>query len=103
MQVEDLMLNPLNHTATRGGRLIRLTAKEYALLELLMLHPGETLDREAIAQCVWEGHFDPFSNVIDVYMNRLRKKIDQGFENQLLHTRRGEGYILSSSPAASRN
>jgi len=103
MQVEDLMLNPLNHTATRGGQLIRLTAKEYALLELLMLHPGEILDREAIAQCVWEGHFDPFSNVIDVYMNRLRKKIDQGFENQLLHTRRGEGYILSSSPAASRN
>jgi DNA-binding response OmpR family regulator len=75
-----------------------LTAKEYALLELLMLHPGETLNREAIAEQVWGGHFDPFSNVIDVYMNRLRKKIDQGFEHHLLHTRRSEGYTLSGIP-----
>jgi len=96
IQVEDLTLNTLDHTASRGGRSIRLTAKEYALLELLMLHPGETLNREAIAEQVWGGHFDPFSNVIDVYINRLRKKIDQGFENHLLHTRRGEGYVLSA-------
>ena len=95
MQFEDLKLNTLNHTAFRGGRLIRLTAKEYALLELLMLHAGEILDREAISQHVWESHFDPFSNVIDVYVNRLRKKIDQGFATHLLHTRRSEGYILS--------
>ena len=101
IRVEDLTLNTLNHTATRGERLIRLTAKEYALLELLMLHPGQILDREAIAEHVWEGHYDPFSNVIDVYVNRLRKKIDEGFKRQLLHTRRGEGYILSSAPAES--
>jgi two-component system copper resistance phosphate regulon response regulator CusR len=103
IQVEDLTLNTLNHTATRKGRLIRLTAKEYSLLELLMLHPGQILDREAIAEQVWEGHYDPFSNVIDVYVNRLRKKIDQGFMRQLLHTSRGEGYVLSGAPARSHN
>jgi two-component system copper resistance phosphate regulon response regulator CusR len=103
IQVEDLTLNTLNHTASRGQRQIRLTSKEYALLELLMLHPGEVLGREAIAEYVWEGHYDPFSNVIDVYVNRLRKKIDEGFDTLLLHTRRGEGYILSSVPALSRN
>ena len=97
IKVEDLTLNTLDHTATRRGPLIRLTAKEYAFLELLMLHPGEVLNREAIAGHVWDGHLDPFSNVVDVYMNRLRKKIDHGFEKPLLHTRRGEGYILSSS------
>jgi two-component system copper resistance phosphate regulon response regulator CusR len=102
MAVEDLTLNPQDHTASRGGRAIRLTAREYALLELLMLHRGEILDREAIAEQVWHGHFDPFSNVIDVYINRLRKKIDQGFEKHLLHTRRGEGYVLSVEPAGSQ-
>src|SRR5262245_58341492 len=96
MAVEDLTLNPLVHTASRGGRALRLTAKEYALLELLMLHCGEILDREVIAEQVWGSHFDPFSNVIDVYINRLRKKIDHGFAKHLLHTRRGEGYVLSS-------
>ncbi len=99
LAVEDLTLNPQDHTASRGGRAIRLTAREYALLELLMLHRGEILNREAIAEQVWGSHFDPFSNVIDVYINRLRKKIDQGFEKHLLHTRRGEGYVLSSTTA----
>lgn len=99
MTVEDLTLNPQDHTASRGGRDIRLTAKEYALLELLMLHRDEILGREAIAEQVWGSHFDPFSNVIDVYINRLRKKIDQGFEKPLLHTRRGEGYVLSTTAA----
>jgi two-component system copper resistance phosphate regulon response regulator CusR len=97
IQVEDLTLNLLDHTASRGGCLIRLTAKEYSLLELFMLHPGQILDREAIAEHVWEGRYDPFSNVIDVYMNRLRKKIDQGFEHHLIRTCRGEGYILSDN------
>lgn len=97
IQVEDLTLNTLDHTARRGGPLIRLTAKEYDFLELLMLHPGEVLDREAIAERVWDGHLAPLSNVVDVYMNRLRKKIDHGFKKHLLQTRRGEGYILSSS------
>ena len=101
IQVEDLTLNTLDHTACRGGPLIRLTAKEYDFLELLMLHPGEVLDRDAIAERVWDGHLAPSSNVVDVYMNRLRKKVDQGFKKHLLHTRRGEGYVLSSSFADS--
>jgi two-component system copper resistance phosphate regulon response regulator CusR len=99
IQVEDLTLNTMDHTATREGRAIRLTAKEYALLELLMLHPGQVLSRETIAEHVWGERFDPFSNVIDVYINRLRRKIDYEFEPHLFHTRRGEGYILSSAAA----
>jgi two-component system copper resistance phosphate regulon response regulator CusR len=93
--VADLSLNTLNHSATRGNRIIRLTAKEYALLELLMLRCGCILGRAEIAEHVWDENFDPLSNIIDVYMNRLRKKIDQGFEVRLIHTRRAEGYMLS--------
>jgi two-component system copper resistance phosphate regulon response regulator CusR len=98
MQVDDVTLNTLDHTATRGPRTVTLTAKEYALLELFMLHPREILGREAIADHVWDDQFDPFSNLIDVYVNRLRKKIDQGFERHLIQTRRHEGYIFA--PAA---
>jgi DNA-binding response OmpR family regulator len=96
IQVADLTLNTLDHTATRGGRLIRLTAKEYALLELFVLHAGELLGRANIAGHVWDEDFDPFSNLIDVYVNRLRKKIDHGFGLPLIHTRRTEGYIFSA-------
>ena len=97
IQVADLTLNTLDHTATRGGRLIRLTAKEYALLELFMLRSGELLGRANIAGHVWDDDFDPFSNLIDVYVNRLRKKIDHGFARPLIHTRRAEGYIFSAA------
>ncbi|HUI57035.1 MAG TPA: response regulator transcription factor [Bryobacteraceae bacterium] len=96
--VGDLVLNTLDHTATRQGKAIRLTAKEYALLELFMLHPGEILTREVIAEHVWDESFDPFSNLIDVYVNRLRKKIDHGYDRPLLQTRRSEGYILLAEP-----
>ena len=96
IQVADLTLNTLDHTATRGGRIIRLTAKEYALLELFMLRSGELLGRANIAGHVWDEDFDPFSNLIDVYVNRLRKKIDRGFARPLIHTRRTEGYIFST-------
>jgi DNA-binding response OmpR family regulator len=96
LQVADLSLNTLDQTATRGGRAIRLTAKEYALLELLMLHQGQILGRAQIAEHVWDENFDPLSNSIDVYVKRLRKKIDHGFERPLIHTRRSEGYILSA-------
>ena len=96
LEVADLSLNTLDHTATRGPRNIRLTAKEYALLELLMLNPGRILGRAQIAEHVWDEGFDPLSNVIDVYMNRLRRKIDQGFDRRLIHTRRSEGYMLSA-------
>lgn len=96
IEIADLTLNTLNHTASRQGREIQLTAKEYALLELLMLRPNQILGRATIAEHVWDDKFDPFSNIIDVYVNRLRKKIDQGHERPLIHTRRGEGYILST-------
>jgi two-component system, OmpR family, copper resistance phosphate regulon response regulator CusR len=92
----DLRLNTSDHTACRAGKPIRLTAKEYALIELFMLHPNQPLRRETIARYVWNESFDPYSNVIDVYMNRLRNKIDNGFERHLLHTLRNEGYALCS-------
>ena len=98
LNFHDLRLNTSDHTAARGGRSLRLTAKEYALIELFMLHPGQLLRREAIAQYVWNESFDPFSNVIDVYVNRLRKKIDSGFPIHLLHTVRNQGYVLSDLP-----
>ena len=78
----------------RGGRQIRLTAKEYALLEFLMIHAGEVVSRESISEHVWDEHFDPFSNLIEVYIQRLRKKIDEGATDRLIHTRRGAGYFL---------
>jgi len=95
LQVADLSLNTVDHTVTRGGRSIRLTAKEYALLELLMLHAGQILGRAQIAEHVWDEDFDPLSNIIDVYVKRLRKKIDHGSDLPLIHTRRSEGYLLS--------
>jgi DNA-binding response OmpR family regulator len=68
-----------------------------------MLHTEQILGREVIAEHVWDEHFDPFSNVIDVYINRLRKKIDQGFSQHLIHTRRSEGYMLSLEPPDSHD
>ncbi|HEY8460307.1 MAG TPA: response regulator transcription factor [Blastocatellia bacterium] len=96
LQVADLTLNTADHTATRSGRRIGLTAKEYALLEYFALHQGRLLGREEIAEHVWDENFDPMSNVIDVYVRRLRKKVDEGFSRPLIHTRRGAGYILSA-------
>ena len=98
IRLSDLVLNTGNHSATRDGRPIGLTAKEYALLEFLMLRRDRIVNREQIAQHVWDENFDPFSNVIDVYVRRLRAKIDEGFSRPLIHTRRGEGYMLSADP-----
>lgn len=100
IQIADLALNTASHTAARAGKSIRLTAKEYALLEFLMLNPNRVVNREQIAQHVWDENFDPFSNIIDVYVRRLRAKIDQGFEPPLIHTRRGAGYILTAEQVA---
>ncbi len=79
---------------TRAGRRIELTAREYALLEFFLRNPGRVLSRALIAQHVWGVSFDTFTNVIDVYVNYLRRKIDVGFEPRLLHTVRGAGYVL---------
>jgi two-component system, OmpR family, copper resistance phosphate regulon response regulator CusR len=96
LRAADLELNTANHTASRGGRAISLTAKEYALLEFLMLNQGRVVGREQIGQHVWDENFDPFSNTIDVHVKRLRAKIDAGFSRTLIHTRRGEGYLFSA-------
>ncbi len=94
LQVDDLMLNPSTREVTRGGQRIELTAKEYALLEYLMRNTGRVLTRPMIAEHVWNLDFDTFTNVIDVYVNYLRNKIDRGRDRKLIHTLRGSGYVL---------
>ncbi|HMG34679.1 MAG TPA: response regulator transcription factor [Blastocatellia bacterium] len=95
LEVADLTLNTASHSVSRRGRIINLTAKEYSLLEFFVLRAGMIVTRGEIAEHVWDENFDPFSNVIDVYVARLRKKLDEGFAAPLIHTRRGEGYVLS--------
>jgi two-component system copper resistance phosphate regulon response regulator CusR len=97
-RVADLTLNTASHAVTRAGKPVSLTAKEYALIEFLVLNQGRVVGREQIGQHVWDENFDPLSNVIDVYIKRLRSKLDTGFSRRLIHTRRGEGYILSAQP-----
>ncbi|MEZ4600685.1 MAG: response regulator transcription factor [Syntrophotaleaceae bacterium] len=90
----DLRLDPVSHKVWRANKEIDLTAKEYALLEYFMRHPNEVLTRAMIAEHVWDYTFDSFTNIIDVYVNYLRKKIDRDFETKLIHTVRGVGYVL---------
>jgi DNA-binding response OmpR family regulator len=92
--VADLELDQLTHKVKRSGKEITLSAKEYALLEYLMTHAQEVVTRTMISEHVWGDDFDSFTNIIDVYTNFLRKKIDKGFKKQLIHTVRGVGYIL---------
>jgi len=99
-RVADLVLNTGSHRVERGGKAVALTAREYALLEFLVLNEGRVVGREEIAQHVWDESFDPFSNVIDVYIRRLRGKLDAGYSPRLIHTRRGAGYILSCEAGA---
>lgn len=96
LEVADLMVDSASHRVSRANRDVQLTAKEYALLEYLARRAGQLVSRAEIAAHVWDDSFDPFSNTIEVYINRLRKKIDGRHANKLLHTRRGEGYILES-------
>jgi DNA-binding response OmpR family regulator len=93
--VDDLVLDPAGQTASRAGRPLRLTTKEHALLEYLALNVGRVIGREEIAEHVWDESFDPFSNLIEVYVNRLRRKVDDGSAKPLIHTRRGAGYMLN--------
>jgi heavy metal response regulator len=94
LQVADLVLDPATRTVRRGGESIALTNREFALLEYLMRNPGRVLTRTMIAERVWDYSFDSATNVIDVYVNYLRKKIDAGRATKLLHTVRGVGYVL---------
>jgi DNA-binding response OmpR family regulator len=95
LKLADLILSPVTHRVTRGGKEIELTSKEYGLLEYFMRNPNKVLTRTMISEHVWDYHFDSMTNVVDVYVNYLRKKIDKGFEPKLIHTIRGVGYILS--------
>lgn len=90
----DLEIDTAGQRAWRAGNEIVLTTKEYSLLEFLVREKGKVVGRAEIAEHVWDETFDPFSNLIEVYIKRLRIKIDDGFERQLIHTRRGAGYIL---------
>jgi heavy metal response regulator len=94
LEVEDLTLDLTTHKASRSGKEIMLTAKEYALLEYLMRNSGTVVTRTMISEHVWDINFDTFTNVIDVYINYLRKKIDTGHKKKLIHTVRGRGYVL---------
>jgi len=96
LRFEDLELDLIARRATRAGNKIKLTAKEFAMLEYLMRNPNGVLSRTAIGKHVWDMNFDNDSNVIDVYVRMLRRKIDKGFEKRLIHTVIGAGYILSA-------
>ena len=96
LQIDDLVLNPATREVTRGGQRIELTLKEYALLEYLMRHSGRVLTRPMISEHVWNQDFDTFTNVIDVYVNYLRNKVDRGRAKKLIHTIRGSGYMLKA-------
>lgn len=95
--IADLVLDTGAQTAKRAGRNITLTAKEYALLEYLARNAGRVVRRAEIAEHVWDETFDPFSNLIEVYINRLRRKIDEDSAKPLLQTRRGVGYVLGTA------
>jgi len=94
LKVADLEMDLLAHKVTRGGESFNLQPREYKLLEYLMKHAGQVVTRTMLLENVWEYHFDPQTNVIDVHISRLRQKIDKDFDNQLLSTVRGAGYML---------
>ncbi|MEW5706946.1 MAG: response regulator transcription factor [Actinomycetota bacterium] len=92
LKVKDLVLNPATKKVTRGGKEILLTTKEFGLLEYMMRNAGQVLTREQLLSHLWDFNFDSFSNVVDVHIKNLRKKIDHGKQEKLLETIRGVGY-----------
>jgi two-component system, OmpR family, response regulator len=93
-RVADLELNRLSHQVNRAGQELQLQPREFRLLEYLMRHAGQVVTRTMLLENVWDYHFDPQTNVIDVHISRLRSKIDKGFTQPLLHTVRGAGYMI---------
>ncbi|HKP76901.1 MAG TPA: winged helix-turn-helix domain-containing protein, partial [Longimicrobiaceae bacterium] len=93
-RVGDLELDRLSHRVARGKDELTLQPREFRLLEYLMKHAGQVVTRTMLLENVWDYHFDPQTNVIDVHISRLRSKIDKGFERPLLHTIRGAGYMI---------
>ncbi len=101
MVVGDLSVDTRTRRVSRDGRELDLTAKEFALLEYLVRRAGEVVGRAEISEHVWDQSYDPFSKVIDVFIQRLRRKVDEGHDVKLIRTRRGEGYVLTAGEAAS--
>jgi two-component system copper resistance phosphate regulon response regulator CusR len=99
LEVDDLRIDTRGRRIERAGRPIQLTTKEYALLEYLARRSGEVVGRADIAEHVWDDSFDPMSNLIEVYIQRLRRKVDDGHGIKLIHTRRGAGYTLDIADA----
>jgi len=96
MTAGPLEIDTRSHSVTCRGQLVSLTKREYALLEYLVRRAGEVVGRAEISEHVWDGSYDPMSNVIDVFIQRLRRKIDRPADDSIIQTRRGEGYILTS-------
>jgi two-component system, OmpR family, response regulator len=97
--VGDLVLDRLARRVTRGANVLDLQQREFRLLEFLMRHAGQVVTRTMLLEHVWDYHFDPQTNVIDVHISRLRSKIDKGFDTPLLHTVRGAGYVMRAGEA----
>jgi DNA-binding response OmpR family regulator len=97
LRVADLVLDPVSRRVERSGKAVELTSREYKLLEFLMRAPGQVCSRMVVYQKVWDFRFDPGTNLLEVYIRRLREKIDDGFELKLLHTIRGIGYVLKEA------
>ena len=96
LTVGDLVIDPMSRTVKRAGKKIDLKPREYLLLEYLARNEGRVVTRTMLLEQVWDYHFDPATNVIDVHVSRLRRKLEEGFERPLLHTVRGAGYVLEA-------
>ena len=94
LRVDDLSLDPATRVVERGGKRIDLSAKQFVLLQYLMRHAGQVVSRTMIQEHVWNYEFDGLTNVVDVHINRLRNRVDRGFERSLIHTLRGVGYVI---------
>ena len=94
LRIADLTLDPTTHAVERCGQRIELSAKQFALLQFLMRHAGQVVSRTMIQEHVWNYEFDGLTNVVDVHINRLRNKVDRGFDRPLIHTLRGVGYVV---------
>ena len=96
LRVADLELDTATREVRRAGTPIELTPKEYTVLEYLMRHTGRVMSRTLITEYAWDYHFDPATNIVDVVINRLRKKVDSGHAQKLVHTVRGVGYVVKA-------
>ena len=99
LRCADLELDPRTRQVRRAGQALELTAKPFAILDLLMRRPGQVISRTELSEHVWDQRFDPLGNVIDVTMHQLRDKVDRGFATRLIHTVRGVGYVLRTPEA----